>query len=72
MAKIIATQLLEDFSEAALRIFGPAAALGEGVPDTPGRGAFEYNLRLSIMQVVGGGSIDIQRNLVARALGLPR
>jgi alkylation response protein AidB-like acyl-CoA dehydrogenase len=72
MAKIIATQLLEDFSEAALRIFGPAGALGEGVPDVPGRGAFEYNLRLSIMQVVGGGSIDIQRNLVARALGLPR
>jgi alkylation response protein AidB-like acyl-CoA dehydrogenase len=72
MAKIIASQLTEDFSEAALRIFGPSAALGEGVSDVPGRGAFEYNLRMSIMQVVGGGSIDIQRNLVARALGLPR
>ncbi len=72
MAKILATQLLEDFSEAALRVFGPAAALGEDAPDVPGRGAFEYNLRLSIMQVVGGGTIDIQRNLVARALGLPR
>jgi hypothetical protein len=42
------------------------------VPDVPGHGAFEYNLRYSIMQVVGGGSIDIQRNLVARSLGLPR
>jgi alkylation response protein AidB-like acyl-CoA dehydrogenase len=72
MAKILATQLLEDFSEAALRIFGPVAALGEDVPDVPGRGAFEYNLRYSIMQVVGGGTIDIQRNLVARSLGLPR
>ncbi|MFC4063539.1 acyl-CoA dehydrogenase family protein, partial [Actinoplanes subglobosus] len=72
MAKILASQLLEDFCEAALRIFGPAAALGENVPDVPGRGAFEYNLRYSIMHVVGGGSIDIQRNLVARALGLPR
>jgi alkylation response protein AidB-like acyl-CoA dehydrogenase len=72
MAKIIATQLLEDFSEAALRIFGPVATLAEGVADVPGRGAFEYYLRLSIMQVVGGGTIDIQRNLVARALGLPR
>jgi alkylation response protein AidB-like acyl-CoA dehydrogenase len=70
MAKIIACQLLEDFSVTALRIFGPGAALGEGVPDVPGRGAFEYNLRLSIMQVVGGGTIDIQRNLVSRALGL--
>jgi alkylation response protein AidB-like acyl-CoA dehydrogenase len=72
MAKIIASQLLEDFTEAALRIFGPSAALGENVPGVPGRGAFEYNLRMSIMQVVGGGSIDIQRNLVGRALGLPR
>jgi alkylation response protein AidB-like acyl-CoA dehydrogenase len=70
MAKIIASQLLEEFSVAALRIFGPGAALGEEVPDVPGRGAFEYNLRLSIMQVVGGGTIDIQRNLVSRALGL--
>ena len=72
MAKIIASLLHEDFGEAALRIFGPAAALGETVPDVPGHGAFEYNLRYSIMQVVGGGSIDIQRNLVARSLGLPR
>lgn len=72
MAKIIATQLLEDFSETALRILGPVATLGEGEKDVPGRGAFEYYLRLSIMQVVGGGTIDIQRNLVARALGLPR
>ena len=72
MAKILASKLHEDFGEAALRIFGPAAALGESVPDVPGRGAFEWNLRYSIMQVVGGGTIDIQRNLVARALGLPR
>jgi alkylation response protein AidB-like acyl-CoA dehydrogenase len=72
MAKIIASLLHEDFGEAALRIFGPAAALGENVPDVPGRGAFDYNLRYSIMQVVGGGTVDIQRNLVARSLGLPR
>ncbi len=72
MAKILASQLHEDFGEAALRIFGPAAALGESVPDVPGRGAFEWNLRYSIMQVVGGGTIDIQRNLVARSLGMPR
>ncbi|XVQ89419.1 acyl-CoA dehydrogenase family protein [Microbispora siamensis] len=72
MAKIIASRLHEDFGEATLRVFGPAAALGETVPDVPGRGVFEWNLRYSIMQVVGGGTIDIQRNLVARSLGLPR
>lgn len=72
MAKIIASQLDEDFGEAVLRILGPAAALGEGAPEVPGGGAFEYGYRYSIMQVVGGGTIDIQRNLVARSLGLPR
>jgi alkylation response protein AidB-like acyl-CoA dehydrogenase len=72
MAKIIASQLHEDFCEAALRILGPTAALGEDTEGVPGRGAFEYNLRYSIMMVVGGGTIDIQRNLVARSLGLAR
>ena len=72
MAKIISSLLYEDFCEAALEIFGPAAALGDGERDVPGRGAFEYGLRYSIMGVVGGGTIDIQKNLVARALGLPR
>ena len=72
MAKILSSLLYEDFSEAALEIFGPAATLGDGVADVPGGGTFEYSLRFSIMSVVGGGTIDIQKNLVARALGLPR
>jgi len=45
---------------------------GCDVPGTPGGGAFEYGLRLSIMYVVGGGTTDIQRGLIARGLGLPR
>lgn len=71
MAKIVAGHLMEDFARAALRVLGPQAALGEGAADVPGHGAFEYGLRISIMYVVAGGTVDIQRNLVARALGLP-
>ena len=41
-------------------------------PDAPGGGEFEYGLRLSIMYVVGGGTNDVQRGLIARGLGLPR
>jgi hypothetical protein len=41
-------------------------------PWPPCARAFEYGLRLSIMYVVGGGTNDIQRGLIARALGLPR
>jgi alkylation response protein AidB-like acyl-CoA dehydrogenase len=72
MAKVLATLLLEEFSVSAIRMLGPTAALGETVQEVPAAGAIEHNLRLSIMQVVGGGTVDIQRNLIARALGMPR
>jgi alkylation response protein AidB-like acyl-CoA dehydrogenase len=74
MAGVMGGDLAEDFGEAALAIFGPAAALSGGVSanEIPGGGAFEYGLRQSIMYVVGGGTNDVQRGLIARGLGLPR
>lgn len=74
MAGVMGGDLSEDFGEATLAIFGPAAALrgGSGDSDIPGGGAFEYGLRQSIMYVVGGGTNDVQRGLIARGLGLPR
>lgn len=74
MAGVEGGDLAEDFGEATLAIFGPAAALsgGPGENDIPGGGAFEYGLRQSIMYVVGGGTNDVQRGLIARGLGLPR
>ncbi|MFI7166303.1 acyl-CoA dehydrogenase family protein [Rhodococcus erythropolis] len=72
MAAVLGGELAEDFGEAMLDILGPDAALGAPVPGTPGGGAFEKGLRLSIMYVVGGGTNDIQRGLIARGLGLPR
>ena len=74
MAGVMGGDLSEDFGEATLAIFGPAAALtgGAGGDEVPGGGAFEYGLRQSIMYVVGGGTNDVQRGLIARGLGLPR
>jgi alkylation response protein AidB-like acyl-CoA dehydrogenase len=72
MAKIVAGELAEDFGEAALRILGPVAALSEGVHGVPAHGMFESFLRTSIMMVVGGGTGDIQRTLIARSLGMGR
>ncbi|MEU7874483.1 acyl-CoA dehydrogenase family protein [Dactylosporangium sp. NPDC049140] len=69
MAGVLGGELAEQFGEAMLDILGPQAALSG---DVPGGGAFEYGLRLSIMYVVGGGTNDIQRGLIARGLGLPR
>jgi len=74
MAGVMGGDLSEDFGEATLAIFGPAAALsgGAGGQEVPGGGAFEYGFRQSIMYVVGGGTNDVQRGLIARGLGLPR
>jgi hypothetical protein len=74
MAGVMGGDVAEDFGEATLSIFGPSAALsGDGTDGTiPGGGAFEYGLRQSIMYVVGGGTNDVQRGLIARGLGLPR
>lgn len=74
MAGVMGGDLSEDFGEATLAIFGPAAALSGGSTETgiPGGGAFEYGLRQSIIYVVGGGTNDVQRGLIARGLGLPR
>jgi alkylation response protein AidB-like acyl-CoA dehydrogenase len=72
MAGVLGGELAEAFGEAMLDILGPQAALSADHPGVPGGGAFEYGLRLSIMYVVGGGTNDIQRGLIARALGLPR
>ncbi|OMQ14061.1 hypothetical protein A7K94_0219300, partial [Modestobacter sp. VKM Ac-2676] len=71
MAKIVGSELEEEFGEAVLRLLGPAAALAEG-PNAGSPETFDSALRYSIMSVVAGGTNDIQRNLVARALGLPR
>jgi alkylation response protein AidB-like acyl-CoA dehydrogenase len=72
MAKVVTGDLAEEFGEAALELLGPGAALAGDQPGTVGDGHFEFGLRLAPMYVIGGGTADIQRNLIARALGLPR
>ena len=72
MCGVYNSELMERLGEAALDILGNACTLE---PDTPGaiRGGLEQMLRQSIMMVIGGGTNEIQRNLIAqRGLGLPR
>ncbi len=69
MAAVQGGELAEQFGEAMLATLGPQAALAGG-SEWPAE--LEYYLRLSIMYVVGGGTNDIQRAMIARGLGLPR
>lgn len=74
MAKIIGSEFDEEFGVEVLRLLGPDALLEDGLRDDGlSEGwSFEEALRYSIMMVVSGGTNDIQRNLIARSLRMPR
>jgi len=72
IAKIAATEFSEDLHASGIALLGPDAVYAWGVDGAIGDGYFEDGLRSSIMGVIAGGTGDIQRNLVARGLGLPR
>jgi len=73
MAKVFCGELEERLAETALELLGPAASLAAGSPDAELDGLFEHVVRASLLDVIGGGTNDIQRTLIAtRGLGLPR
>ena len=72
MAKVAATELAEDLNATAVALLGPDSLYEWGVAGGVGDGYFDSGLRSSIMSVIAGGTGDIQRNLIARSIGLPR
>lgn len=73
MSKVYASELMERLAETALDLLGSGAALERGARSALVDGAFEFGLRDSLHPVIGGGTNEIQRTLIAlRALGLPR
>ena len=61
MAKLVTSELAELVARRAHDLLGLDAAHGD----------FDLALRLAPMYVIGGGTADIQRNIIARSLGLP-
>lgn len=73
MSKSFTAELIQRLSETALDLLGTAALLSDNSKGAILSGGVEYALRESIMLVVGGGTNEIQRTLIAqRGLGLPR
>lgn len=72
IAKVYASELSQRVTEAAIDLLGVVATLGEECPRVPADGLNEQLLRQSIMMVIGGGTNEIQRNIIAqRGLDLP-
>jgi alkylation response protein AidB-like acyl-CoA dehydrogenase len=56
----------------ALDIMGPAGQLRAGEAMAPVRGRFERSYRYTVVDTIGGGTSEIQKNIIARrGLGLP-
>lgn len=72
LAKILSGEATEEFSQLAVELLGPKSLLDEAAPGSIARGLFDYSLRVCLIGTVGGGTGDIQRNIIARALGLPK
>jgi alkylation response protein AidB-like acyl-CoA dehydrogenase len=73
MYKLFMTQLGQRVADAALDILGPAGQLRVGEDEAPLRGRFERSYRYTVVDTIGGGTSEIQKNIIARrGLGLPR
>ena len=71
MGKVFTSELQERLGQAALDILGTGGLLSEDAPSAP-VGEMEQVLRHSIMGMIGGGTNEIQRNVIAlRGLDLP-
>jgi alkylation response protein AidB-like acyl-CoA dehydrogenase len=71
MIKVLTTDLVYRLADLGSEILGYAGVLRG--PEAPLAGRIEHTLRSVWFHLVGGGTPDIQRNIIAqRGLGLPR
>lgn len=71
--KLFATELSKRLADAAMNIAGPGSQLRVKTADAPMQGRSESTYRYTVIDTIGGGSSEIQKNIIARrGLGLPK
>jgi alkylation response protein AidB-like acyl-CoA dehydrogenase len=71
--KLFATEFSVRLANAAMDIAGPGGQLRVRTEDAPMKGRSESTYRYTVIDTIGGGSSEIQRNIIARrGLGLPK
>ena len=71
--KLYMNELGQRVANWALDAMGPAAQLKAGEVEAPVRGRFERSYRYTVVDTIGGGTSEIQKNIIARrGLGLPQ
>jgi alkylation response protein AidB-like acyl-CoA dehydrogenase len=71
--KVYASELYVDASRELLEVFGHRGFVRQGSPEAAGRGRLEMMQRAALILTFGGGTNEIQRDIIAMAgLGMPR
>ncbi len=71
--KLFTTHLSQRTCDVALDIMGPAGQIRVDTEDAPLAGRFEGAYRATVVETIGGGASEIQKNIIARRkLGLPK
>jgi len=72
MYKLFMNEQSKRTADVALDLLGPAGQLEVGVPAAPLAGRFARSYRYTVVDTIGGGTSEIQKNIIARRkLGLP-
>ncbi len=71
--KLFMNETGQRVANAALDLMGDEGALRPGQPEAAQGGRFERSYRYTVVDTIGGGTSEIQKNIIARrGLGLPR
>jgi alkylation response protein AidB-like acyl-CoA dehydrogenase len=73
MYKLFATTTSKKLADASMDIAGPGGQLRVGTEEAPMKGRAESTYRYTVIDTIGGGASEIQKNIIARRhLGLPK
>jgi hypothetical protein len=71
--KLYATELSKRLANTSMDIAGPGGQLRVRTEDAPMKGRAESTYRYTVIDTIGGGASEIQKNIIARRkLGLPK
>ncbi|MBV9872644.1 MAG: acyl-CoA dehydrogenase family protein [Frankiaceae bacterium] len=71
--KLFATEFSKQLANASMDIIGPGAQVRVGTEDAPMKGRAESTYRYTVLDTIGGGTSEVQKNIIARRkLGLPK
>jgi alkylation response protein AidB-like acyl-CoA dehydrogenase len=71
--KLYATELSKRVANASMDIGGPGSQLRVHTEDAPMKGRSESTYRYTVIDTIGGGTSEVQKNIIARRkLGLPK